>query len=316
MYYLSIYAIFKNESHIINEWIRHYIEEGVEHFYLIDNGSTDNYEDQIEEFKDKITLFKDDTKYKQIVAYNEYILPEIHNTTWIIGADLDEFIWSTDGTIVDQLKTLEEIDPTIGLVQIPWEMFGSSGHIEQPKYVIPSFTKRIKYPENETDDFIINVKSIGKSEAIVEFDVHYFKIKEGYKSVDSLFKDRGVNPNGYISENMLKDAKLRLAHYPIQSYEWFKNVKMTRGDVATKDSDNVRDDTYFKNYDYNDIEDLKLYDKHSKIYSDLNTEIREDFVAPWNPTPIQIITKKVDIISLLFVLLLLIIIAIIIYIYL
>ena len=42
-YNLSLIAIFKNESHILKEWIEHYINEGVDKFYLIDNGSTDNY---------------------------------------------------------------------------------------------------------------------------------------------------------------------------------------------------------------------------------------------------------------------------------
>ena len=42
-YYLSIVAIFKNESWILKEWIEHYLNQGVDHFFLIDNGSTDNY---------------------------------------------------------------------------------------------------------------------------------------------------------------------------------------------------------------------------------------------------------------------------------
>ena len=36
MHYLSVLAIFKNEGHIINEWLNHYLLEGVDHFYLID----------------------------------------------------------------------------------------------------------------------------------------------------------------------------------------------------------------------------------------------------------------------------------------
>ena len=47
LYTLSVLAMFKNESMIIQEWIKHYIEEGVEHFYLIDNGSTDDYYEKI-----------------------------------------------------------------------------------------------------------------------------------------------------------------------------------------------------------------------------------------------------------------------------
>ena len=33
-YFLSVLSVFKNESHILEEWLNHYINEGVEHFYL------------------------------------------------------------------------------------------------------------------------------------------------------------------------------------------------------------------------------------------------------------------------------------------
>ena len=42
---LCLVAIFKNESHILKEFITHYIKQGVDHFFLIDNGSNDNYSD-------------------------------------------------------------------------------------------------------------------------------------------------------------------------------------------------------------------------------------------------------------------------------
>ena len=42
MYFLSVLAQFKNETMNLKVWIEHYLWQGVEHFYLIDNGSTDN----------------------------------------------------------------------------------------------------------------------------------------------------------------------------------------------------------------------------------------------------------------------------------
>jgi hypothetical protein len=38
-YKLAVGSIFKNEAHIFREWLEHYINQGVEKFYLIDNGS-------------------------------------------------------------------------------------------------------------------------------------------------------------------------------------------------------------------------------------------------------------------------------------
>ena len=41
-YKLSVGGVFKNEAHSIKEWIDHYLFHGADHFYLINDGSTDN----------------------------------------------------------------------------------------------------------------------------------------------------------------------------------------------------------------------------------------------------------------------------------
>lgn len=45
------------------------------------------------------------------------------------------------------------------------------------------------------------------------------------------------------------NKKIRLNHYSIQSLEYFKNVKMTRGDVSTLENESIRDITYFEHYE-------------------------------------------------------------------
>ena len=63
MHYLSVMAIFKNETMNLKLWIEHYLWQGVEHFYLIDNGSNDNPLSILQEYIDN-----------GIVTY--YFLPE------------------------------------------------------------------------------------------------------------------------------------------------------------------------------------------------------------------------------------------------
>jgi hypothetical protein len=256
--FLSLFAIFKNESHIIKEWIKHYLSEGVEHFWLIDNGSTDDYESEIEPYMDKITLFKDSTKHSQSPLYNKYVLPELYKTQWVIGCDLDEFMWSTKGSISEILLEVEE---NVGLIQIPWEQYGSSGHIKQPEKVIPSFLYR------KGGNYTIEQKCIGRGDAITELGVHFFGLKEGYITVNSKFTQQDKNFYTEMSEDLLKTANIRLSHYQVQSYEWYTNVKSTRGDVAFSTSDKSRDDNYFKERDTNDVFDDSLYQKKKGIIS-------------------------------------------------
>jgi len=39
---LCLVAIFKNESYILEEYINHYIRQGVDKIFFIDNGSDDD----------------------------------------------------------------------------------------------------------------------------------------------------------------------------------------------------------------------------------------------------------------------------------
>jgi hypothetical protein len=43
MYEFCVCAVFKNESHILEEWLLHYIYRGIDHFYLVNDNSTDDY---------------------------------------------------------------------------------------------------------------------------------------------------------------------------------------------------------------------------------------------------------------------------------
>ena len=63
---------------------------------------------------------------------------------WTMIVDFDEFVYIRKGfqNIVDYLDSLDE---NIINVKIPWKMFGSYGHIIQPKSVIHGFTKRNFY---------------------------------------------------------------------------------------------------------------------------------------------------------------------------
>ena len=43
--FICIVSVFKNESHILEEWIQHYLRQGIDHIFLTDNGSSDDYMD-------------------------------------------------------------------------------------------------------------------------------------------------------------------------------------------------------------------------------------------------------------------------------
>ena len=49
-FFLSLVVIIHNEETAIREFIEHYLAEDVQHFYIIDDGSTDNYRKVLADF--------------------------------------------------------------------------------------------------------------------------------------------------------------------------------------------------------------------------------------------------------------------------
>lgn len=273
MYFLSVVAIFKNESHILKEWLSHQVNEGVDHFYLINNGSTDDFRPQLQPFIDSkhVTLFEDETKWAQVQLYNKYVLPRKSESVWFMIIDLDEFVYARKGinSIKSYLKTKKSF---VGMVRIPWKMFGSSGFIAQPSTVTESFLRRSEYngkkkPGMKNDRLDLN-KVIVRSSAIRKIKNHYAKIKPWYLVEDATGRVLRKRKNHIkVTEKILEDSFLHLNHYAIQSWDWFMKVKCTRGAANTARHEYVRDENYFRSYDSqsNDIEDLELSrKKHGK----------------------------------------------------
>lgn len=236
MNYLSILAIMKNEAMNLKIWIDHYIFQGVDHFYLIDNGSDDETIEIIKNLINNgysITLYKLHEKFKQQEHY-QYVYDNEHlqkKTKWLIVADLDEFFYCYNSKISTELKKYEDYD----FITSKWRMFGSNNCIKHPKDIRISLTKRVKELHRLTK-YIFQTKNIYSR----SLGIHYLN-------------------DGYTNNIDLSDI-FRLNHYPIQSKEFFEKVKMVRGDAVHSTHTTFRDWGYFDSYnigtDYND-EDLK-----------------------------------------------------------
>ena len=145
-FFLSIIAIFKNEGHVLEEWIKHHIWQGVEHFYLINNDSTDNYLEILQPYIDAeiVTLFNLSGQYKQVEYYNTVFQYIKNDTTWLMVIDIDEFYYCTIKPLKDYLQN--DIEDKYNIITNVWKIFGSSGHINQPKNIRESFTHRVRNP--------------------------------------------------------------------------------------------------------------------------------------------------------------------------
>lgn len=245
MYYFSIGAIFKNEAHILEEWLQHYIYHGVEHFYLINDGSTDNYMPILDKYKDYITLFDNDILHeapgRQEIIYNTYIYPKKNESKWIAILDLDEFLYCPDGII--DIKYILKQREQYSEIKVNWYNFGSNNHEYQPLSVIEGFTRRAPCQEGTK---WYSYKGIVLTQNLQSFGIH------NHTTTGQVYHEQ---------------EKLRINHYSLQSLEWYLRVKGNRGDVNRwYDNNNLkRNKELFEEYDNNEIEDLLLYEQNKMI---------------------------------------------------
>ena len=47
-YFLTLCVIIRNEGNILVEFMQHHLEQGVEHFYIVDDSSTDSFQARLE----------------------------------------------------------------------------------------------------------------------------------------------------------------------------------------------------------------------------------------------------------------------------
>jgi hypothetical protein len=257
----------------MEEWITHYLKEGVDKFLLIDNNSDENdscnYLNILQPYINSgiVELNIEPNKHVQVESYNKFYREKCKEYDWVIVCDLDEFIYSRKEfpTIKSYLDLL---DDSISLVFIPWKMFGSNGYNttdkKQPYSVIQSFTKRTNY--DKSPNMNVNTKCIIRSKYLNEIYIHnHYMTNTNYITSDG----KTENIDKYycsckINEEILETSSLHLNHYAIQSFEWFMRIKATRGDNNSINSENVRNENYFYSYDNecNDIYDNELANKH------------------------------------------------------
>jgi hypothetical protein len=165
-------------------------------------------------------------------------------------ADSDEFWYVKNSTIKDTLPKYEKYNVIMSL----WRNFGTDGHIEHPKDIRKAIVHR-------------------KEELGVD---------NGKRGEKCIFQSKNVNAQQISvhvidgETNIFKASNIFiLNHYPIQSEEYFKNVKMVRKSAfhATHSTTNIRHTMkYFEFFNSNtNVLDTDLKDMIEKYEKENHT---------------------------------------------
>ena len=241
----------------MEEFLNHYIHQGVDHFYIVNNGSNDNIEEVIEksDYKSNITLITDNRNLNILTdnsggAGHKLLLDEhFYNrikeeTEWAIIIDADEFMYGKNGyTIRSYLST---IDKNIGCIYVIWNIINpnkDSNNNLLNDFSIKKNVKRLNYDSiNNLSWLIKNANDFGKSiirTSMLMDDVKLLlhKIHVNGKMVNNY----GINKNNFDNCNMIeyseanyKKINITLNHYAIRNLEDYEKKKRQIHTVSYK----------------------------------------------------------------------------------
>ena len=276
--YFAIGAIFKNEAHIMKEWLNHYFFHGVDHIYLINDNSSDNFMDILTPFLNKklVTLYDsvDWHKWKKRAGeptvflnqqwhkYNFFFTKHFKKYKWFGIFDLDEFLYSPK--CINVTKILKLLENHTQQIRINWVHFGSSGFIKQPEKVVDNFLYKYKHLHRQFKSIIRtdygNVKDVA-----LRIHEHGIVQEEEGEGVQTKARFR-ILPV-YCASRCQEGALLLVNHYQIQSKDFWTKIKMTRGDADYwfNHINKKRDLKLFEKLDINDIEDNILKNQNKNI---------------------------------------------------
>ena len=255
---IAIVALFKNEAANMREWLEHHVEQGIDAFFLMDNDSTDAWQEEIKGFEEVVTVVRTSKRHAQLELYNTFALPWLKEQGFLITLliDLDEFAFSTLGggsTLADITWGIfnHSQDNLISQVYMHWHMFGSNGHTKQPPSVREGFVTGKK------GDLLLHGKAFAKTFFVDSLGIHSHKSPQGVM----------------LDEPISTMLGFQLNHYAIQSREWYEKTKLHRGAPESAQAENLRDWGYFSRYDWNETTDTTLRDlsrawrkKHPECY--------------------------------------------------
>ena len=231
-YYLCVAAIFRDEARFLKEWIEYYLMMGVEHFYLTNHLSKDNYMEVLQPYIDKglVTLrheARETTndyyhwRHIQDDAYRFALEKTRTSAEWLLVVDTDEFIVPLkQDRFVDCLPAYDQF----ASVGFHWKTFGAGGvaKIKRNELLLEKLTKC-----TAQNDMVNNsIKSVFKPRYVQQaFSVcHCPRLVKGFLPVGA---DKKAIPAGGRVEPVLHKVA-RVYHYRLRDLKFCREIKVPR----------------------------------------------------------------------------------------
>ena len=235
-YYLSVAAIFRDDARFLKEWIEFHRLVGVEHFYLYNNLSSDNYKEVLEPYIQSGIVELIEWPYEsynikkwssvQNHSYTDAVNRSRKATMWLAIIDTDEFLFPVEQ---EDLRVVLKGFEQFGGVGVNWQMFGTSNVPRIPDDGLMIENLLLMAPEDYSDHTY--VKSIVRPVKVDRVpNPHYASYYSKWFSVNENKEKIGGRWSPYTSVN-----KLRINHYWSRDEEFFNQVKLARESKFSRD---------------------------------------------------------------------------------
>lgn len=224
-YRLSLCLIFKNEALFLKEWLDYHLTIGIDHFYLYNNNSDDNFREVLKKYIEDgtVTLIEWPEQNSQFKCYKHCYETYRNESNWISFLDADEFICPKYQTnINDWLKDFDKYPA----INIQFLMFGTNGQLKH------DYSRNVieQYNSCWEDLYFVGKCLINTRYDISEFEswhMHhhtYMKIKAfGLKFTLPAFNQFGYSCVAGScwggGKNKLQNSTIRINHYYTKAFE-------------------------------------------------------------------------------------------------
>lgn len=239
MYKISVGTMFRNEAFFLKEWIDYHLMIGVEHFYMYNDSSTDNWEEIMKPYIDKgiVEVFpwfiaeRNMIWTMQLLAFQEIGKKYGKDTEWLTFIDIDEFILPIKNKSL--LECLETHFTGSSAVYMSWLNFGTSSINIEPYDTI---LDKLKMSADKLHSRNASGKTIFKTACASDQNYKYMWSPHFIPLDDGIyFNGDGHGPIPFNEQNsdILLDGKhhgslIRINHYCHRDENYFANVRYPR----------------------------------------------------------------------------------------
>ena len=221
--HLGVVVIIRNEAPYLPEWLAYHHALGVQHFFIYDNGSTDELHEVVEPWVNHglVTLVHWPLPGGQIDAYSHALRFYGPSVAWLAFFDVDEFVVPlVDDDIPSALARFGDAAD----VRIPRVDFGFSGHREPPDALTIEAYTEVANVFGRDPSKPPRVKTVVRPQSISAVGIHTATVADDARGPDG-------EPVPHRTVGKACWEYVQLNHYYTRSFEEFEE-KRFRGSAT------------------------------------------------------------------------------------